>query len=166
MLLNCIKKLHESDVSKTEIIDILRFRKSTLKPEQLVSNALKLDKAYAEQLFALATESEEPLNLEELTIVPDAIPSPTLKIMLVRYLSSVPQPHVADIIAKFVADPNKTVIIEALKSLSKMTVPFDASVILPFIETLSEHEQPMAIDIVKAQASSALVPRTGGLDYR
>ena len=43
------QKLHESDVSKAEIIDILAFQREQLKPEQLIANALKLDKTYAEQ---------------------------------------------------------------------------------------------------------------------
>jgi hypothetical protein len=48
------KKLHESDVSKTEVIDILAFQRERLKPEQIITNALKLDKSHAEQLLKLA----------------------------------------------------------------------------------------------------------------
>ena len=62
------KKLHESDVSKTEIIDILAFQRENLKPEQIITNALKLDKTHAEQLLKLAHESTIPLDLAVLRL--------------------------------------------------------------------------------------------------
>lgn len=153
------KKLHESDVSKTEIIDILAFQREHLKPEQIITNALKLDKAHAEQLLKLAEESTLPLDLEVLRIEPNTIGSPSIKIMLLRYFSRVEQADVAKIIAKFLNDENKTVVIEALKSLKKLQVKFDASVLLPFIESMSEVEREMAIDILQAQADAELVPK-------
>ena len=79
------KKLHESDTSKTEVIDILAFQRERLKPEQIISNALKLDKTHAEQLLKLATDSLVPLDLEVLHIEPESISSPSVKIMLLRY---------------------------------------------------------------------------------
>ena len=153
------KKLHESDVSKTEIIDILAFQREYLKPEQIIINALKLEKAHAEQLLKLAEESTMPLDLEVLRIEPDTIGSPSIKIMLLRYFSQVEQADVAKIIAKFLNDENKTVVIEALKSLKKLRVKFDASVLLPFIESMSEVEREMAIDILQSQADAELVPK-------
>ena len=100
-----------------------------------------------------------PLDLEVLRIEPDTIGSPSIKIMLLRYFSQVEQADVAKIIAKFLNDENKTVVIEALKSLKKLRVKFDASVLLPFIESMSEVEREMAIDILQAQADAELVPR-------
>ena len=58
------KKLHESEVSKTEVIDILAFQRERLKPEQIITNALKLDKGHAEQLLKLAPDSVVPLDLD------------------------------------------------------------------------------------------------------
>ncbi len=153
------KKLHESDVSKTEIIDILAFQREHLKPEQIITNALKLDKAHAEQLLKLAEESTLPLDLEVMRIDPDTIGSPSIKIMLLRYFSGVEQAEVARIISKFLNDENKTVVIEALKALKKLRVKFDASVLLPFIESMSEVESEMAIEILQSQADAELVPK-------
>ena len=153
------KKLHESDVSKTEIIDILAFQRQHLKPEQIITNALKLDKTHAEQLLKLAEESEHPLDFDLLRIEPASIQSPSIKIMLLRYFASVKQPEVAQLIARFLTDENKTVIIEALKALKNLPVEFDASVILPFIESMTEIESDMALDIIKAQANTELVPK-------
>ncbi|UCH39011.1 MAG: protein kinase [Gammaproteobacteria bacterium] len=153
------KKLHESDVSKTEIIDILAGQREHLKPEQIIINALKLDKTHAERLLKLAADSKQPLDLEVLRFEPASIRSPSIKIMLLRYFSGVDQSEVAQIIGKFLNDDNKTVVIEALKALKNLKVRFDASMLLPFVESMSEIEQEMAIDIIRAQANSELVPR-------
>ena len=153
------KKLHESDVSKTDIIDVLSGHREHLKPEQIITNALKLDKTHAEQLLKLAEDSKQPLDLDVLRIEPSAIGSPSIKIMLLRYLSGVDQAEVASIIGKFLNDDNRTVGIEALKALKGMRVKFDASILLPFIESMSEVEQEMAIEILRAQADAELVPR-------
>ena len=153
------KKLHESDVSKTEIIDILAFQRAKLKPEQIITNALKLDKSHAEQLLKLAQDSEQPLDLNALRIEPDSIGSPSVKIMLLRYFAQIEQTEVAPAIAKFLTDDNKTVVIEALKALKNLKVKFDASVLLPFVESMSEVEREMALEILQLQADAELVPR-------
>ncbi len=153
------KKLHESDVSKTEIIDILAFQSAQLKPEQIIINALKLDKTHAEQLLKLAYETPVPLDLDVMRVDPDSIGSPSIKILLLRYFGQVEQPDIAQIIAKFLTDENKTVVIEALKAMKNLPVRFDASVLLPHIETMSEVEGEMAIEILRAQADDKLVPR-------
>jgi serine/threonine-protein kinase len=153
------KKLHESDVSKTEVIDILAFQRERLKPEQIITNALKLDKAHAEQLLKLAPDSVVPLDLDVLHIEPTSIDSPSVKILLLRYFGQVDQAPVAQQIAKFLRDENKTVVIEALKALKSLQVKFDASVLLPHIESMSEVEHEMAIEVLKAQADAELVPK-------
>ena len=153
------KKLHESDVSQTEVIDILAFQRERLKPEQIITNALKLDKGHAEQLLKLASDSVVPLDLEVLHIDPESIGSPSVKIMLLRYFGQVDQAPVAQQIAKFLADQNKTVVIEALKAFKSLPVKFDASVLLPYIESMSEVEREMAMEVLKAQADDKLVPR-------
>ena len=153
------KKLHESDVSKTEIINILAFQREQLKPEQIITNALKLDKTHAEQLLKLAPYSEIPLDLDVLHLDPVAIGSPSVKIMLLRYFAQVKQAEVARQIARFLTDDNKTVVIEALKALKNLPVKYDASVLLPFIESMSEVEREMAIEVLLVQADAELVPR-------
>ena len=153
------KKLHESNISKTEIIEILAFQREQLKPELIIINALKLDKGHAEQLLKLAQDSAQPLDLSALRIDADSIKSPTIKIMLLRYFAQVEQAGVAQQITKFLTDDNKTIVIEALKALKNMKVSFDASSLLPFVETMSEIEREMAIEILRAQANADLVPK-------
>ena len=151
--------MHETDVSKTEIIDILGFQKESLKPEQIINNALRLEQAYAERLLSMAMDSEQPVDLDNLSIEPSNIESPNIKIMLLRYFGILKEAGAARIIGKFLADSNKTVVIEALKALKALTVSFDASVVLPFIETMSEIEREMALDIIIKQANSDLIPK-------
>ncbi len=153
------KKLQESDNSRTEIIDILAFQKNNLRPEQIITNALKLDKAHAEKLLKLAEGSEIPLDLEVFRIDPASIASPSIKIILLRYFAGVEQTGIAQLIAKFLGDSNKTIVIEALKSLKNLKVSFDASVLLPFVETMSEVESELAFEILHAQADAELAPK-------
>lgn len=153
------KKLHESDVSKTEIIDILAFQREQLKPEQIITNALKLDKTHAEQLLKLAEDSKQPLDLELLKFDPALIESPSIKILLLRYFATVEQTGVADLISQFLKDGNKTVVLEALKSLKNFGGRFDAAPLLPQIESMSEVEREMALDIVGKQAGPQNVHR-------
>ena len=153
------KRLHETDVSKSEIIEILGFQKQPLKPEQIINNALKLDVVHAEQLLKLAEGSEIPIDLSFVTIDPEHIESPNLKIMLLRYFGGLEQPEAANLIGKFLTDDNKTIVMEALKSMNRLKVAYDASVILPFIETMTDIEREMALEIISKQANSELVPK-------
>jgi serine/threonine-protein kinase len=153
------KLLHETNVSKTEIIGILSFQKQFLKPEQIITNALKLDEFHAEQLLKLAEGSEVPLDLESVIVDPEHIQNPNSKIILLRYFAGIEQSGVANLIGKFLADGNKTIVMEALKSLIKLKVPYDASTILPFVETMTENEREMAMEIISKQANEELVPK-------
>ncbi len=153
------KRLHQTDVSKTEIISILEFQKRFLKPEQVINNALKLDKTYAERLLVIAEASEHAVDFDSLNIDPAAIESPSIKILLLRYFAKLEQAEASSVIGKFLTDKNRTIVIEALKSLRAMTVHFDASIVLPFIETMREIELEMAMEIVLQQADAELVPK-------
>jgi len=142
------KKLHDSKGSRSEVIDILEFQASQLKPEQIINNALKLDKAYAEKLLKLAHKSEQPLAIDALHVEPGSIESPSLKILVLRYFADAEQPRVAQLIARFLEDSNKTVVIEALKALKGLKVKYDVSVLLPFVEGMSDVGRELALEII------------------
>ncbi|MCZ6579996.1 MAG: hypothetical protein O6927_11730, partial [Gammaproteobacteria bacterium] len=124
------KRLHESDVSKTEIIQILELQKKSLKPEQLITNAIRLDKEHAEQLLKLIAGSEIPLDLSSLRIEPGKIADPNLKLVLLRFLGDVDHNEVAGLIGRFLADKNKTIAMEALKALNRLKTDFDVTFLL------------------------------------
>ena len=152
------KRLQESEGSTSEIINILSFQKDSLLPEQIINNAIKLGKADAERLLQLAVGSSREIDFSALNIAPDRIESPTIKIMLLRFLATLKQPEVSVTIAKFLTDSNKTIVIEALKALNNLKMHYDASVVLPFIETMSDVEREMALEILQKQANAELVP--------
>ncbi|MFT5220295.1 MAG: hypothetical protein ACI87H_002437, partial [Gammaproteobacteria bacterium] len=150
--------LHEPKISKTEIIEVLSFQSAQLKPEQVILNALKLDKTHAEKLLKLAENSTQKLNIDALRVEPRSIQSQSVKIMLLRYFSKVNDPDIAPVVAQFLSDSNKTIVLEALKTLKNLKVDFDASVILPFIDTMAELERELAFEIIRKQANADMVP--------
>ena len=96
-----VKEIARADAPVAEIIGILEFQAAQIKPEQIISNALRLDRADAEQLLKLAYKSEQPLDLGLLHIEPASIDSPSVKIALLRYLGEVEQSDVAKFIVRF-----------------------------------------------------------------
>ena len=153
------RRLHETDVPKAEIIEILEFQKKHLKPEEIISNAIKLGDTHAEQLLKMISGSEIPIDFAALRIEPGKIPNANLKLLILRYLSSVEEKDAAGLIGRFVSDKNKTISMEALKSLTKSKVKFDAAILLPNLESLSEMELGLALQILEKQATPALVPK-------
>ncbi|MCP4470246.1 MAG: protein kinase [Gammaproteobacteria bacterium] len=157
------KKLHESERSRSEIIEILEFQTAQLKPEQIISNALKLDKGDAEQLLKLAYKSEQPLEIDVLHVEPASIESPSLKILLLRYFAEVEQPRVAQLIARFLGDSNKAVVIEALKALKGLKVKYDVAVLVPFVEGMSDVGRELAIEIIHDRTDQEMAPKLAPL---
>jgi serine/threonine-protein kinase len=157
------KKLHESEASRAEIIEILEFQAAQLKPEQIINNALKLDKGNAEQLLKLVYKSEQPLAIDALHVEPASIESPSLKIAFLRCFARVEQPEIARVIARFLDDSNKTVVIEALKALTGLKVDYDVAVIIPFIEGMSDVGRKLAIEIIHERIDEKTAPKLAPL---
>jgi serine/threonine-protein kinase len=153
------KRLHETEISKSEIIQILGSQKQALKIEQIINNVVKLDSQHAAQLLKLTGDSEKPLDVDMIIVEPSEIEDPDLKIVLLRYFSSLDQPAISAIIGKFLSDDNRTIAFEALKSLNRMKVRFDASIVLPFIETMADMEREMALEILSKQGNAELIPK-------
>ena len=153
------KRLKEPDVNFSEILTVLRTQKSSLKPEDIINNAMRLEASNALQLLKLAEELLTPLNLAKLAVQPKKIKDPALKINLLRYLSSVQQAAVADLIIEFLSDINKSVVLEALKSLTRLSVRFDVSPVLPLISGMSEAHQTLALEVITNQINPFLIPQ-------
>jgi eukaryotic-like serine/threonine-protein kinase len=158
-----LKKLHEADAPRSAIIGILEIQAEHIKPEQIIMNALRLERGDAEQLLKLVYMSKQPIDLDLLHFEPAAIGSPSLKIILLRYLGSVDQPRAAEMIAGFLGDSNKTVIIEALKSLKALKIDFDASLLLPHVGAMSDVARQMAIEIIEARADAGMAAKLAPL---
>ncbi|MCP4232428.1 MAG: protein kinase [Aestuariibacter sp.] len=150
-------RLHEKEASCAEIIELLKAQVSGLKPEDIINNALKLDGRDALELLALAEDSEQPVDLSALRFQPDKIGDTTFKAALVRYFGNVHQLAVVELIAKFLSDPSKLVILEVLKSLNKLNFRFDVAIVLPFLADMNSVEQKLAIELIEKQADAALL---------
>lgn len=152
------KRLHETNVSRTEIIDILELQQENLAPELYVKNALKMEKGYADRMFNIAIANAARTDMSALSIDISSLDNPNLKIMLIRFLAAVNQPESARMILQLLADKSKIIIIEALKSLNQMTAEFDPSPIVRFIPDMREDDVAMAFDILLAKSSPKSLP--------
>ncbi len=152
------RRLHEPDASLSEIIEVLASQQQSLKPEDIINHALKLEPDYAVQLLKLAEGSEQPIDLSRLSFNLNKIVSPIFKIKLLNYFGSVNQPKIPLIVTRFLDDTNKVVILEALKTLGRIEVDFDASVLLPYTESMSGVDLELVLKIIAAQANADLVP--------
>ena len=152
-------KLHQPNVSQSEIIEIRFLQRENLNPAQIIANALKLDKGHAEQLLKLLPDTKKPLDIPALQLEPVAIKNPSVKIGLLRYFAGIEEPAAAELISRFLVDPNHTVVMEALRSLRQLEVGFDATFMLQSVEKMNEAELEMAFEILQKQADFKLVPK-------
>ena len=152
------QKLHESGAAVGDVIESLAVQKQFLRPEEIINNSLKLDPEYALILLQLVDGSEIPVNLSKLSFKLDKIQGAEYRIKLLHYFGSVNETKVPLIVARFLDDSNKVVILEALKTLGRMEFKYDVSVLLPYAESMSgiEHEQVMRI--IEKRADADLVP--------
>ena len=152
------RRLHEPGASQEEIIDVLGSLKHLLKPEDIINHALKLDQDYAIQLLKLVENSDKPIDLSKLSLQIDKNDNPAFKTILLRYFGTVNQPQIALILTRFLNDSNKVVVLEALQALKRLPASFDASILLPFTESMSSVEQELTFTIIDKQADASLVP--------
>lgn len=152
------KKLHDADSPIGDIIEQLDAQKRYLKPEDIINNSLKLDSDYAPMLLQLVNGSDVPVNLSKLQFQLDKIESAEFRIKLLHYFGSINEPKIPLIVARFLDDSNKVVILEALKTLGRLEIDFDVSVLLPYTQTMSGIEYEQVIQIIDKQADADLVP--------
>ena len=152
------RRLNEANVSHEEIINLLDSHKQLLKPEDIINNALRLDTDYAIQLLNLVNGSDVPIDLSKLSLQIGNFDNPEFKTILLRYFGTVPQPQIALILSRFLSDSNKVVVLQALQALNRLSVSFDTSVILPFIESMSSVEKELAFKIIEKHADASLIP--------
>jgi serine/threonine-protein kinase len=153
-----LKRLQKGDKSSNEILEILEFQKSQVAPELLVRHALRLEKSYAERVFAMAISEAARTDLSNLGVDPKTIEIPEIKIMLIRFLGAVNQPDAAAMICEFLADSSKIVVIEALKNLGNMTVDYDPAPLVRHIPQMREQDVETALSILEAKASAVTLP--------
>ena len=153
-----LQRLHEPGAFPTEIINALEAQKQFLKPEDIINHALKLESDDAIQLLKLIEDSEQPVDLSNLSFQLDKIESPIFKINLLNYFGSLNEPKTPLIVARFLDDSNKVVILEALKTLDQLKIDFDLSVLLPYTKSMSGVELELMLKIIAKRANASLMP--------
>jgi tRNA A-37 threonylcarbamoyl transferase component Bud32 len=157
-LVKLYQRLHEPGGSPGDVIQVLESQKHLLKPEDIINHSLKLESDFAIRLLALIKGTEKPVDLSQLSFQLDKIESPEYKINLLNYFGSVNEPKIPLIVARFLVDSNKVVVLEALKTLNRLKIDFDVSVLLPYTETMSGVELEYVLKIIAKQADAELVP--------
>jgi len=152
------QRLHEPGGSPYEVIAVLESQKQQLKPEDIINHSIKLETDYAIRLLKLVEGNQQPVNLSNLSFQLNKIESPEFKINLLNYFGSVNQPKIPLIVARFLGDGNKVVVLEALKTLNRLKIDFDVSVLLPYTETMTGVELEYVLKIIAKQADADLVP--------
>jgi len=152
------QRLHEPGASPNQVIEVLASQQKSLKPEDIINHALKLEPDDGIELLKLVEGSEQPVDLSKLSFQLDKIDSPVFKINLLHFFGSVNQPKIPLIVARFLDDSNKVVILEALKTLDRIKIDFDASVLLPYTESMSGVDLELVLKIIAKQADADLVP--------
>ena len=152
------RRLHEPGAALVEIIDVLRSQNHLLKPEDIINNAIRLDSSFAVGLLKLTEGCRKPIDLSKLSLQLDKIENPVFKITLLNYLGRVSEAKVPLLVSRFLDDSNKVVILEALKTLERMEISFDVSILLPKIESMSGVELNLGLNIIGKQADADLVP--------
>ena len=152
------RRLHEPGASVHEIIDVLAAQQHLLKPEDVINNALRLEPGDALRLFKLVEGTQIPIDLSNLSVQLDKIEDPEFKIPLLRYLGAINHEKVPLIAKRYLHDSNRVVVLEALKAMERQEIPFDVSILLPEIESMSGIELELALKTIAKQANADLVP--------
>jgi serine/threonine-protein kinase len=152
------QRLQEPDTAVGDVIKLLEAQKRFLRPEEIINYSLKLDPEYALMLLQLVEGSEIPVNLFKLSFQLDKIESVEYRIKLLHYFGGVNEPKIPLIVARFLDDTNKVVILEALKTLGRLQFNYDVSVLLPYAKSMSGIEHQQVMEIIEKRADADLVP--------
>jgi len=153
-----LKQLDEPNSAKQEIIDLIEIQQGVHPPEKLFLKALQLKHAYAQQLLGIALKQKDRIDLKGLSLDPDSISKPELRIEVVRFLAQLAKPGANELLLLFLQDNFKTVVVEALKGLRNSTSAFDASPIAAALPGYNTMEQQMALTVLDEKADARVLP--------
>ena len=152
------QRMYEPDARMGEILDVLRSQKHALKPEEIIRHALKLNSDFSVELLKMLEGSKQPVNLSMIHIHYDKIENDSIKVHLLTYLGRVKDKRVPGMVSRFLADPNKVVVLEALKTLDRYPLEFDATLVLSHIDNMSGINLELALKIISHHANAELIP--------
>ncbi|MBL7003621.1 MAG: protein kinase [Gammaproteobacteria bacterium] len=158
-----LNKLTDPDASVSQIIDVIEFQKEHLKPEQVVTQALKLSGNQSARLFDMAKGMAKRFNVDNFAVQPSKVDTPDKKIHLLNFLSLIHQENSAKIVSQFLGDKNNMVVMVALGSLKTINKKFDIDTLLSYIPNMKGEEKKLAMSLVESCAKDDLVGRMAPL---
>ena len=153
-----LHRLHEPGARADQIVDVLKSQTHSLRPEEVIQHALKLNSDFSVELLKLLESSTREVNLSMVHIQLDKIRNDSIKVHLLAYLGRVNDPRVPLIVSRFLADSNKVVVLEALKMLDRIPFKYDVSFVLPQLDNMNGVNLELALKIIEKQADAELVP--------
>lgn len=158
-----LNKLSDPNASISQILDVIEFQKEHLKPEQVITQALKISGKESARLFKLANELAFKFDIEAFEMQPSKVDSPDKKLHMLEFLALVKHEKSAQIVSQFLDDGNHMIKIAALNSLRSINKKFDVAPLLNKLSTMKEAEQKLAMPLILSLADDQLVGRLAPL---
>lgn len=154
-----LNKLNDTHVSLSQIIDVVEFQKEHLRPEQVLTQALKLSGNESARLFDMANSLVHKFDVEQFALQPSKVDSPDKKLRVIEFLGLVKNHKSAEIVAQFLDDPNHMVRIAALNGLRVINKKFDVAPLLHKLPDMKDVERKLALPIIVSLVESNLIGR-------
>ncbi len=158
-----LNKLNAPNASITQILDIVEFQKEHLKPEQVITQALKISGKESARLFQIANEISYKFDVDAFEIQPSKVDSPDKKLHLLEFLALIKHPKSATITAQFLDDKNQMIKIAALNTLRSINKKFDVCPVLERLSNMKEAEKKIAFPLILALSKCEIVSRLAPL---
>ncbi len=150
-------KLNDPNASIAQIIDVIEFQKEHLKPEQVITQALKLSGKESARLFNMAKDLAHKFDIDAFEIQPSKVDSPDKKLHLLDFLALIKHQKAAKIAAQFLDDQNHMIKISALNTLRSINQKFDVHPLLNHLSSMKDAEQKLAIPLILKLSDDELV---------
>jgi len=154
-----LKKLTDPNASIAQIIDVIDFQKEHLKPEQVISQALKISGKESARLFQMANSMADRFDINIFEIQPNKVDSPDKKLHLLDFLSLIKHPKSAHIAAQFLEDKNHMIKIAALNTLRNINQKFDVCPLLERLSIMKDAERKLAYPLIIELSEEGLIGR-------
>jgi len=158
-----LNKLNDPNASVTQLIDVVEFQKAHLKPEQIITQALKLSGKESARLFKMANDLAEKFDIDAFELQPAKVDSADKKLHMMNFLSLIKKPKSAEMVAQFLEDKNHMVKIAALNSLRSINQKFDVYPLLKNLPNMKETEQKLATPLIVSLVDEKLIPRLASM---
>ncbi len=158
-----LSKLNDPDASVSQILDVVEFQKEYLKPELLITQALKLSAKESTRLFQMANDLADKFDIEAFEMQPGKVDSPDKKLHMLEFLALIKHPKSAAITAQFLDDKNHMIKIAALNTLRSINQKFDVCPVLERLPNMKEAEKKIAFPLILALSQPEIVSRLAPL---